>query len=253
MTKFEKHEPGTFCWIELHTSDGAAAKRFYCDLFGWTPREIPMGPDQPPYVIGQIDGRDTAAMFENKEVPPSWLSYVCVDSVDDKAAKVTELGGKLTSPAFDVFDIGRMVVFADPEGAHLALWQPKKHIGVGVKNETGTLCWNELQTRQRDKARDFYIPLFGWTPKESPEYLEVHVGEQAVGGMMTMQPMVPAQVPANWLPYFWVDDVDASVQKANGGGAATLVPPMDIPNVGRFAVLSDPQGAVFAVFKGTMM
>jgi predicted enzyme related to lactoylglutathione lyase len=59
-------------------------------------------------------------------------------------------------------------------------------------------------------------------------------------------------VPANWLPYFWVDDVDASAQKANDGGAATLVPAMDIPNVGRFAVLRDPQGAVFAMFKGSM-
>lgn len=252
MTKIDKHQPGTFCWIELHTSDGAAAKRFYCDLFGWEATEMPMGEGQPPYIIAKKDGRDAAAMYQNTEVPTAWLSYVCVDSCDDTAAKVKELGGTTTSDPFDVFDIGRMVVFRDPEGAHLALWQPKKHIGVGVKNEAGALCWNELQTRQRDRARDFYGKLFGWNLKESPEYVEIHVGDEGVGGMMTMPSQVPAQVPANWMPYFWVDDVEGSVQKANAGGAATLVPPMDIPNTGRFAVLRDPQGAVFAVFKANM-
>ncbi len=252
MTKYTKHEPGTFCWIELATSDGAAAKRFYTDLFGWTANEMPMGEGQPPYIMAQKDGRDVGAMYENKQVPPNWLSYVCVDNADETAAKAKSLGAKAMMDPFDVFDLGRMVVLADPEGAHIALWQPKKHIGAQVKNEDGTLCWNELQTRQRDRAQEFYAKLFGWTMKESPEYVEIHVGDQAIGGLMTMQPQVPAQVPANWLAYFWADDVDASVQKANAGGAHTVVPPMDIPNVGRFAVLSDPQGAVFALFKGSM-
>ena len=251
MTTFEKHEPGTFCWIELHTSDGVGAKKFYLDLFGWTPNEIPMG-EGPAYVIGKIDGRDAAAMMEEKEVPTGWLSYVCVDSVDDAAAKVQELGGKLAMPPFDVFDLGRMVVVSDPEGAHFALWQPKSHIGVKVKNEHGSLCWNELQTRQRDKAKEFYTKLFGWTTKDSPEYIEIHAGGQGIGGLMTMQPQVPAEVPAHWLPYFWVNDVDGAVQKASGSGGTTLVPPMDIFNVGRFAVIRDPQGAVFAVFKANM-
>jgi predicted enzyme related to lactoylglutathione lyase len=252
MTKMDKHEPGTFCWIELHTSDGEAAKRFYCDLFGWTPNEMPMGEGQPPYIIAEIGGRQAGAMYQNKEVPPAWLSYVCVTSADESVAKAKSLGATPTSDAFDVFDIGRMCVIKDPEGAHFAVWEPKKHTGVGVKNEPGALTWTELQTRQRDRARDFYTQLFGWTAKESPEYLELHAAGQGIGGMMTMQPQVPAEVPAHWMTYFWVDDVDAAVQKANAGGAATYVPPMDIPNVGRFAVLADPQGAVFAVFKGSM-
>jgi len=145
-----------------------------------------------------------------------------------------------------------MVVLTDSEGAHFAIWQPKKHIGVGVKNEAGALCWNELQTRQRDRAQEFYTKLFGWTAKESPEYVELHAGSEGVGGIMSMQPGVPAEVPAHWLPYFWADDVDASLQMATAGGAATVVPPMDIPNVGRFAVVRDPQGAVFALFKASM-
>lgn len=251
MTKYTEHEPGTFCWVELATSDGAAAKRFYCDLFGWTANEMPME-GQPPYIMVQKEGRDAGAMYENKEVPPNWLSYISVANADETAAKAKSLGGSTMMDPFDVFDFGRMCVVADPEGAHFAIWQPKKHIGAQVKNESGTFCWAELQTRQRDRARDFYTQLFGWTPKESPEYLELHLGENAIGGAMTMPSQVPAQVPPHWMVYFWVDDVDASVQKANAGGATTFVPPMDIPNVGRFAVLRDPQGAVFSVFKGTM-
>ena len=251
MTKYEKHEPGTFCWIELHTSDGEAAKRFYCDLFGWTPNEMPMGEGQPPYIIAEIDGRQAAAIYQNKEVPTAWLPYVCVRSADQVTAQAKDLGATPTSDPFDVFDLGRMCVIRDPEGAHFAVWEPKKHIGVQVKNEPGAFCWAELQTRQRDKARDFYTAL-GWTAKESPEYVEFHVGDEAVGGMMTMPPQVPPQVPAHWMTYFWVDDVEASVKKANAGGATTLVPPMDIPNVGRFSVLRDPQGANFALFKGKM-
>lgn len=252
MTKYDKHEPGTFCWVELHTSDGEAAKRFYCDLFGWTPNEIPMGEGQPPYIIGKIDDRDAAGLYENKEIPPAWLSYVCVDSADDSTAKAKGLGATPTSDPFDVFDLGRMCVIADPEGAHFAVWQPRKHFGVGVKNEPGAHCWTELQTRQRDRAKEFYTKLFGWTTKDSPEYIELNLGKEGVGGMMTMPAEVPAQVPPHWMPYFWVDDVDASAQKANGGGGTTFVPPMDIPNVGRFAVIRDPQGAVFALFKASM-
>jgi len=252
MSTIDKHVPGEFCWVELHTSDGEAAKTFYGDLFGWTPNEVPMGDGQPPYILAEVSGRQAAGIYQNTEVPPAWLAYVCVDSADATTAKAKELGATPTSDPFDVFDLGRMCVIRDPEGAHFALWQPGKHVGTQVAGEQGAPCWVELQTRQRDSAADFYTKLFGWKTKVSPEYLEVHVGDRGVGGMMTMPEGVPAQVPAHWMTYFWVDDVDASVQKANAAGATTYMQPMDIPNVGRFAVLGDPQGAVFAVFKANM-
>ena len=85
MTEITKYEPGMFCWIELATSDGAAAKSFYTSLFGWTANEIPMGPNVPPYVMLQKNGKDVGALYENKNIPPSWLSYVAVESVDDSA------------------------------------------------------------------------------------------------------------------------------------------------------------------------
>jgi len=252
MTTIEKHEPGEFCWAELHTSDGEAAKKFYADLFGWHSNEIPMGEGQPPYIIAEVGGRQAAGIYQNTEVPPAWLAYVCVASADEMTAKAKDLGATPTSDPFDVFDLGRMCVIRDPEGAHFALWQPGKHVGTQVGGEQGAPTWVELQTRQRAAAVEFYTKLFGWKAKESPEYVEMHAGDRGVGGMMTMPEGVPAEVPPHWMIYFWVDDVDASVQKATAGGASTHVPPMDIPNVGRFAVLMDPQGASFALFKAKM-
>jgi predicted enzyme related to lactoylglutathione lyase len=79
-------------------------------------------------------------------------------------------------------------------------------------------------------------------------YTEWKLGDKTIAGMMTMPDMVPAEVPAHWLVYFGVADTDATVAKATELGATTIVPPTDIPP-GRFAVLTDPDGATFAVIK----
>jgi predicted enzyme related to lactoylglutathione lyase len=250
MPEVTSFPPGAFCWIELTTSDGEAAKRFYCDLFGWTANEIPMEPGQPPYVMLQKNGKDVGALYENKQVPhPSWLSYIAVISADEAAAKAKSLGATALQEPFDVFDVGRMAVLSDPEGAVFALWQAGRHHGMSIAGESNTYCWDELQTRQRDQAKEFYGSLFGWTLKESPEYIEAHLGEQAIGGIFDMGNAVPQHVPPHWQPYFAVDDCDATVQKASSLGGGALMPATDIPNVGRFAVLRDPQGATFAVIK----
>jgi uncharacterized protein len=248
------HDPGTFCWLELGTSDAGAAKKFYTDVFGWTVNETDMGEGMGMYYIFQKGGRDAAAMYQigpqQQGMPPNWMSYVAVTSADDVAAKAKSLGGNVIMDPFDVWDFGRMTVLVDPQGAHVAVWQAKQHIGLGARDESDTLCWNELQARDVDAAKKFYPALFGWTMKESLEYTEWQSGGKSVGGMMQSQ--APPQVPAHWLPYFAVDDCDATVAKATAGGAQTIVPPMDYPNVGRFSVLSDPQGAVFAVIKLAM-
>jgi predicted enzyme related to lactoylglutathione lyase len=249
MPEFTSHEPGTFCWIELATSDPIAAKQFYTSLFGWTVNENDMG--EMIYYIFQKNGRDCAAMYkqgaEQQGAPPNWMSYVCVTSADDAAAKAKSHGGNVVAGPFDVADYGRMAVLIDPQGAAISLWQPKKNIGVQIRDEANTLCWNELQATNLDAAKKFYTALFGWTLKESPEYIELHAGTKAIGGMMKSQ--APPEVPSYWIPYFAVEDCDATVQKAGAGGAAVHVPPTDIPNVGRFAVLADPQGAAFSVIK----
>jgi hypothetical protein len=150
----------------------------------------------------------------------------------------------------DVFDAGRMALILDPTGAAVAVWQPVKHIGAGVVNEHGALCWNELMTIDTIKAGEFYTGLFGWTAQEHDMggmiYTVFMNGERPAAGMMKIDESW-GDVPPSWLVYFAVNDCDASVAEAGALGGELCKGPMDIPGVGRFAVMTDPQGAAFAV------
>ena len=249
-----EHAPGSFCWIELATTDGEAAKKFYAELFGWEAKDQPVGPDMV-YTMLKLNGKDVGALFQKgeqmKQVPTHWASYISVTNADESAAKAKSLGGTVVQEPFDVMEVGRMAVIADPTGAHFCIWQPKQHKGVGVKGETNSLCWNELLTNDTERAKDFYTKLFGWKSKTDTgavAYTEWINGEEHIGGMMQIQPQM-GPMPPNWGIYIAVDDCDAKVAKATSLGARTYVPSTDIPNVGRFAVLADPQGAVFNIIK----
>lgn len=249
-----EHAPGSFCWIELMTTDGPGAKKFYGELFGWEAQDSPIGPDQV-YTIFQLNGKAVAASYQKgedmKQVPTNWASYIAVTSADETAAKAKSLGGTVVQGPFDAMEHGRMAVIADPTGAHFCIWQPKQHKGVGVKGETNSLCWNELLTGDTEKAKDFYTKLFGWKSKTdsgATPYTEWINGEEHIGGMMQIQPQM-GPMPPNWGIYIAVDDCDAKVEKAKSLGGRVYVSPTDIPNVGRFAVLSDPQGAVFNIIQ----
>jgi len=250
MPEFTKHEPGTFCWIELAAHDVNAARKFYTDVFGWGVNEIPMG-ENGFYYIFQKNGKDAGAFYEmfpdmkQQGVPPNWMSYVCVTSADRIAEQAKSLGATLASDPFDVFDMGRMCVIKDPQGAHFAVWEPKSNQGVAVRDEDDTLCWCELHAVDVEKAKAFYTAL-GWGMKDSPEYTEFQVNGRSIAGMMKSQ--VP-NAPSFWLPYFAVANCDAAVDKIKAGGGQVFMGPMDYPSVGRFAIVADPQGATFAVIK----
>src|SRR5262247_4123730 len=147
MPEFSKHEPGSFTWVELATTDTGAAKKFYGGLFGWTFEDSPAGPDMV-YTRFQLRGKDVGAAYpQQKEqrdhgIPPHWGTYVTVESADRSAAKAKELGGTVMMEPFDVMEHGRMAILQDPTGGVLSIWQPKQHIGVQVRDETNTLCWN---------------------------------------------------------------------------------------------------------------
>jgi predicted enzyme related to lactoylglutathione lyase len=185
--------------------------------------------------------------------PPHWNLYVTVASVDDSVKKAESLGVKVLAPPFDVMDVGRMAVLQDPTGAVFEVWEAKKHIGAKILNEPGALCWSELTTRDTKRAEAFYTALFGWTPKHAApsavmEYTEFHVQGKPGVGMMAMPQNMPPNVPSYWMPYFQVTDCDASAATAKQLGGRGMVGPQDIPGTGRFAIFSDPQGAMFAIY-----
>jgi predicted enzyme related to lactoylglutathione lyase len=257
MTNIDKHPAGSFCWIELHTTDQTAAKAFYSSLFGWEAHDNPMGPNDF-YTEFKLQGREAAAGCtlrpeeRSQGVPPHWMIYITVENADAVAAKAPHLGGKAFGPAFDVMDAGRMAIIQDPTGATFCVWQPKKSAGIKIAGVNGTLCWADLSTPDAKQAGDFYSGLFGWQLvvdlKAASGYLHIKNGEQFIGG-------IPGAlhrqlgVPAHWLAYFQVDDVDAAAAKAKEMGASLYIPPMTMEGVGRMAVVADPQGAVFAIFK----
>jgi predicted enzyme related to lactoylglutathione lyase len=116
--------------------------------------------------------------------------------------------------------------------------------------------WAELNARGVAKAVPFYAQVFGWTTRTSemgtgqPPYTEFLLDGESVAGAWEMNPMVPAEVPSYWQVYFTVDDVDAAHRKALAAGATEMVGPQDFPG-GRFAIMSDPQGASFGLLKTT--
>ncbi|HEY0143984.1 MAG TPA: VOC family protein [Thermoanaerobaculia bacterium] len=236
--------PGKFSWLELMTSDEEGALRFYMELFGWTDDPSDMGDGSMYHMLGK-DGRYVGALYKRGDVPPSWNVYVTVANADQSARRAQELGGTVMLEPFDVFDSGRMAVLGDPQGAVFSLWQPKDHPGFGVYGETGTPCWFELNARDLGAAKSFYTALFGWSLKESPEYTELSLSGEAIGGMLPTQ--WPAEVPSFWMAYIAVENCDETAEKAKNLGGSVTVPPMDIPKVGRFSVVNDPQGAVIAV------
>jgi uncharacterized protein len=251
------HAPGTFSWPELATIDQKGGAAFYRDLFGWEVNEQPMGPGET-YTMFQMRGRPVAAAYtmrpEEKQTgaPPHWNNYVTVKSADQAAEKAQSLGARVFAPPFDVMDVGRMAVLQDPTGAVFQVWEPKKHIGAEILGEPGALCWTELTTSDLKAAETFYTGLFGWTAKHGTgggmEYTEMSNNGQPGVGMMAKPPGMPAHIPSYWMPYFMVADVDGGVSKAKSLGAKLMVGPQDIADAGRFAILSDPQGAVFAIF-----
>jgi predicted enzyme related to lactoylglutathione lyase len=258
MPEITRWEPGSFCWAELATTDAEGAKRFYGNLFGGKPNDMPME-DGTSYTTLELRGLPAAALYPMRQdqrdagMPPNWMPYVSVESADDTVRRARELGGKVHMEPFDVFDFGRMAVLEDPTGAAFSIWQPKAHIGARVYGEPGAFCWNELDTNDTGKAVDFYTKLFDWRAKPSKDYTEFTAAGASypMGGMMQI-PEDWGNIPPYWLVYFAVGDCNAAAKEAEKLGGKTFVPPTDIPNTGRFAVLQDPQGALFAVIKLTM-
>jgi hypothetical protein len=255
MAIVQSHTPGAFCWLDLGTTDARNAKEFYTELFGWETQDVPMG-DNSFYTMLNLRGQAAAALYElspemkAQGIPAHWLLYIAVENADEIAAKVPQFGGTIMGGPFDVMDVGRMVLLKDPQGAAVAAWQPKSHIGAGIIDEIGSLCWSELNTSDSLGAEKFYTGVFGWGVKTSPmgagTYTEWLVGGKSAAGMMQILPEW-GPVPPHWLAYLRVGNCEETIAKAVALGAKNLVPPMDVPKVGRFAVIQDPQGAVFAV------
>jgi predicted enzyme related to lactoylglutathione lyase len=250
MGERDSYAAGTFCWADLGTTDAAAAREFYTDLFGWEAEDLPAG-EGGVYVMFRRNGRDVAALYEMGEseraqLSAHWSSYVSVADVAAIAGKAADLGATIVAEPFDVMDSGRMAVLRDPTGAHLHLWEPGRHIGAGRVNESGCMVWNELATPDPSAAGDFYRQLLDWQPEsDATGYATIRLGDGLNGGI---RPLRDGE-PPNWLLYFTVPSVEEAVGQVREHGGEVLAGPLEGP-AGTIAVVRDPQGAMFALYEG---
>jgi predicted enzyme related to lactoylglutathione lyase len=241
-------------WVDLTAKDLAGTVRFYEQLFGWKGED--QGEQMGHYTLMFRNGKMVAAItppMGGPDMPSVWSTYIATASADETAKKVAAAGGQTMMAPMVVPEQGSMAVFADPSGAVFCVWQPAKHQGAQMVNQPGSFSWNELNTRDMKSAKEFYPKVFGWTPKSNPmpqggEYIEWQLNGKSIAGGQQMGANFPPNLPSHWLVYFTVENTDDTVKLAERSGGKTMAPPFEIPQ-GRMAVLTDPEGAAFAVIQ----
>jgi predicted enzyme related to lactoylglutathione lyase len=236
---------GTFVWRENVSSDPQRAQEFYTQLFGWEIEHFQSGDFDYPMISS---GGKTHGGFPTvpEGTPAHWVSNVLVEDADDTIEKAKSAGGELLVGPMDIPEVGRYAVLKDPQGAIFVGFQGE---GEGPSGE-GVFVWDELGTQDVAGAESFYNAVFGWTTSDMGDeyggYKIFNLGEKGVGGLIKMP---DPSVPSMWVPYVAVEDVDATVAKAQELNGSTVIEGMDVPNVGRIAVIKDPNGAVLGVIK----
>ncbi|MGW2326608.1 VOC family protein [Streptomyces sp. NPDC001700] len=244
---------GVPCWADVMLPDLAAGRRFYGELFGWTFTEGAAG--YRPYTWARLGGKDVAALVPKSDgrMPTVWNVYLATGDAAAATARIREAGGRVIVAPRWIDDLGVMATAADPGGAVFGLWQTGSHPGFARRDEPGAYGWTEVHTREPRVVDAFYRTVFAYeaTPVPGVGVLWSPRGEpadpgHAVAARVVMGEGHPAELPAHFLTYFVVADCDHVSRTAQRLGGRVLNGPEDTP-YGRFAVLADNQGAVFAV------
>ncbi|MFE9767673.1 VOC family protein [Streptomyces sp. NPDC005808] len=242
---------GTPCWADAMFSDVEGAKSFYGDVLGWTFGES--SSEYGNYTQAYKDGKAVAAVvppMPGAEGQSAWCLYFASPDAAAAAQKIRDNGGTVLMEPMQVGDFGTMALAAEPSGAVFGVWQAGVHEGFEATSVPGAYAWAEVFTRVPEKTDAFLPAVFPFTAKQMDhddfDFRVFNVGEDTVLGRMRMTDDFPPEVPSYVNVYFAVDDCDAAVAKATGRGAVLRFGPMGSP-FGRFAALSDPQGALFSV------
>ena len=274
MSAQDRYIPGVPCWVDTTQPDPHAAVSFYGDLFGWEFENV-MPADAPlPYYVARLRGGDVAAVAAPREGgadAAAWNTYIWVDDADVTTARVHAAGGTVLMPPGDVGDAGRMAICADPDGAAFRVWEAREHRGATVVNEPGSLNFNDLYTRDLERAKAFYGAVFGWdlvgagdgfsswalpaygdfleqrNPGTRERMREMGAPERFEEVVASVSPITDDQT-ARWGLTFAVADADAIAARAIELGGEVVVPPFDAPWV-RMTIITDPQGATFTASK----
>jgi predicted enzyme related to lactoylglutathione lyase len=243
---------GSFVWYELITPDPDAAKAFYESVVGW---EVEPGDKDYPhlkagdaYVGGFLKLSDE---MRSHGARPTWLGYVAVDDLDSAIDLIGKSGGKVLMPPFEIPNVGRIALVADPQGAPF-------YVMRGAEDEAsdafaldapGHCAWNELATSDPVAATDFYTSRFGWERGEAMpmgdmgDYQIVNHNGAHLGAIMK----AGEGMGSRWRFYFRVEDVDSAKTRIESGGGTLVHGPQEVPGGERILIGRDPQGAEFAL------
>jgi len=254
---------GSFIWYELQTPDPDASKAFYDAVVGWTIESAPAGPMDYRMITatsGNVGGvmRLTREMVAGGAVP-GWMPYLHVADVDQAVAAITDDGGTVYLPAFDI-EAGRIAMVADPQGVPLYIMTPTPPADnpdatsdVFSPTEVQHISWNELASPDLAASKRFYAGHFGFEFNESMpmgpagDYCFIDHHGVRLGAIMQRQ---DDRQPARWLSYFRVASVAAAKAAVEAGGGTVLVGPIEVPGGDHIIVAIDPQGAGFGIVGG---
>jgi predicted enzyme related to lactoylglutathione lyase len=252
MAERSSYAAGIPSWVDLATTDPAAARDFYGQLFGW---DFEIGPEEFGfYTTARKGGRSVAGLvgMPMSDNPPAWTTYFATDDAQQTSELAAANGAAIVVGAMPVGALGTMLVFQDPTGAFAGAWQAGSHTGAQLVNEPGAVTWNELLTRDLDAAIAFYTAILPVTTHDNSEehfrYQTLQVDGKDVAGLWEATADTPHDTAPHWTVYFAVEDADEAVSRAESLGASVSAAAVDSP-YGRFARLSDPQGARFTVIK----
>lgn len=247
--------PGKFIWFEHVSNDLARARAFYEPLFGWHVEAVAMG-DQKYHMIHNGSGGIGGLMPAQAGERPCWRCYISVLDVDKSYQAALAAGATSVAPPADFGPVGRGASIVDPTGAAVSLWHSSDADRPDLDQvPVGDWYWTELWTPDAQKALAFYEKTLGYTHEEMSMgeqgvYLILNAGGKPRGGIFQS---LDKDTPPMWMPYVHVADCDASAAKAAELGAKVFMPATDVPGVGRFAAMFDPQGAAIAFIKGEPM
>jgi predicted enzyme related to lactoylglutathione lyase len=250
-----------FIWYELLTTDHAAAFKFYSHVLGWTLAQNEF--TSPEYTIVNAGQFNVGGMMTLPNeacaagARPCWMTYLGVDDVEATAARVVAAGGKVTRAPADIPGVGRWAMLADPQGAMFIVMKPvsSKPLPLIPDFMAGTVGWRELHAGDGTQASAWYSQQFGWKQVGEMDMGAMGVyrmfstgGERAEGGMMTKMPDTPKPF---WTFYFYVDGLDAAVDRVNAAGGKVLLAQHEVPGPMWIAYVADPQGATFGLVAKT--
>lgn len=247
---------GQFVWYELMSSNAPGAKAFYPAVAGWAAEDWPYS----QYTMWTAGGIPLGGMVQLRQdqlqqgMRSAWMPYIEAGDVDETARKAATIGGRVLFGPQDIPGTGRFAVLADPQGAVFAIYHSlSPSEGFDGDPIPGRFSWHELTTTDYRAALEFYRKLFGW---EATGAFDAPTGPYQLYGMkgkdfggMFNRTREMGNMPPFWLCYIAVPHLSRALSSAKRGGGKVLNGPMKVPGGGEIVVLSDPQGAMFALFQ----